>query len=443
VADQPEQVEEETIGQRLRRLRLERGLSQREISGPGASYAYVSRIEAGARDPSDKAIKILARRLGVSKEHLATGQELPTARDLDSRLTDAELALRLNPGAASIDDFRALLRDAREEGDELVALRCRIGLGLALAHQGQYAAAVHHLELATEAPAATPLSHPDAFATLGRAYASLGEFAKAVGLFEECLALLRLRAPEDHGLRVRFTSYLSCALSDGGDFKRARAVLLDISAKEDLDDRGRANVYWSLARNESMAGDGIAALTHMKRALSILESSEDRLEIARGHLTCAEILLLDGEPEEAAWHLAKAERYFGAGADADDYGLLRRHQSREALLRGEPQEAIDLARQALDFVKEHQLSQGSVWYALGSAQAAAGDLDAAVGSFKRAAELLEQGGEWREATAVYREWAQGLRAAGRESEAVDVMERATSVTVRGLGAEARESGRRS
>lgn len=168
-----------------------------------------------------------------------------------------------------------------------------------------------------------------------------------------------------------------------------------------------------------------------------------RLEIARGHLTCAEILLLDGEPEEAAWHLAKAERYFGAGADADDYGLLRRHQSREALLRGEPQEAIALARQALDFVKEHQLSQGSVWYALGSAQAAAGNLDAAVESFERAAELLEQGGEWREATAVYREWAQGLRAAGRESEAVDVMERATSVAVRGLGAEARESGRRS
>ena len=216
-------------------------------------------------------------------------------------------------------------------------------------------------------------------------------------------------------------------------------MLLDISAEEDLDDRGRANVYWSLARNESMAGDGLAALTHMKRALTILEASEDRLEIARGHLTCAEILLLDGEPEEAARHLAKAEGYFGSGAGAEDYGLLRRHQSREALLRGEPQEAIDLARQALGFAKDHQLSQGSAWYALGSAQAAAGDLDAAVESFKRAVELLEKSGEWRDATAAYREWAQALRAAGRESEAMDVMERATSVTVRGLGAQARTS----
>lgn len=436
MADQPEHAEE-TIGKRLRRLRLERGLSQREISGPGVSYAYVSRIEAGYRDPSEKAIRLLARKLGVSKEHLATGQELPTARELDSRVTDAELALRLNPTAASIEDFRALLRDARDEGDALVLLRCRIGLGLALAHQGQYAAAVHHLELAIEAPAVTPLSHPDAFATLGRAYASAGDLPKAVELFERCLALLRLRAPEEHGPIVRFASYLSCALSDSGDFKRARAVLLDVSAEEDLDDRGRANVYWSLARNESMAGDGLAALTHMKRALTILEASEDRLEIARGHLTYAEILLLDGEPEEAARHLTKAERYFGAGADASDYGLLRMHQSREALLRGRPQEAIDLARQALDFVKEHALRQGSVWHVLGSAQVAAGDLDAAIESFKRAGELLEESGEWREATVVYREWAHALRERGRESEALEVMERATSVTVRGLGAEAR------
>jgi tetratricopeptide (TPR) repeat protein len=437
VADQPEPAEE-TIGKRLRRLRLERGLSQREISGPGVSYAYVSRIEAGHRDPSDKAIRLLARKLGVSKEHLATGQELPTARELDSRVTDAELALRLDPSADSIEDFRALLRDAREEGDDLVTLRCRIGLGLALAHQGQYAAAVHHLELATEHPAVTPLSHPDAFATLGRAYASAGEFGKAVESFEQCLALLRLRAPHEHGPIVRFASYLSCALSDSGDFKRARAVLLDIYAEEDLDDRGRANVYWSLARNESMAGDGLTALTHMKRALTILEASEDRLEIARGHLTCAEILLLDGEPEEAARHLAKAEGYFGSGADASDYGLLRMHQSREALLRGEAQEAIGLARRALEFVKEHALRQGSVWHVLGSAQAAAGDLDAALESFKRAVELLEGSGEWREATAVYREWAQALRATRREKEALDVMERASLVVVRSIGAQARE-----
>jgi len=58
----------ETIGQRLRRLRHERGLSQRELASPGVSYAYISRIEAGARRPSVKALRMLAKKLGVSAD---------------------------------------------------------------------------------------------------------------------------------------------------------------------------------------------------------------------------------------------------------------------------------------------------------------------------------------------------------------------------------------
>ncbi len=51
----------ETVGERLNRLRRERGLSQRELAEPGVSYAYISRIEAGTRNPSVKALRKLAR----------------------------------------------------------------------------------------------------------------------------------------------------------------------------------------------------------------------------------------------------------------------------------------------------------------------------------------------------------------------------------------------
>jgi len=72
---------EESIGTRIRRLRLDRGLSQRELSGPGVSYAYVSRIEAGQREPSLKALRILARKLRVSLELLETGAAVSDAQD--------------------------------------------------------------------------------------------------------------------------------------------------------------------------------------------------------------------------------------------------------------------------------------------------------------------------------------------------------------------------
>src|SRR2546430_3435450 len=63
----------ETIGERLKRLRLARGMSQRELASPGVSYAYISRIEAGTRQPSVKALRRLAAKLGITAEYLETG----------------------------------------------------------------------------------------------------------------------------------------------------------------------------------------------------------------------------------------------------------------------------------------------------------------------------------------------------------------------------------
>jgi len=77
----------ESIGQRLQRLRIERGLWQRDLSSPGISYAYISRIEAGARTPSVKALRQVAGKLAVTIEHLETGQ--PTA--IEQGIADAGL----------------------------------------------------------------------------------------------------------------------------------------------------------------------------------------------------------------------------------------------------------------------------------------------------------------------------------------------------------------
>jgi len=63
------------VGERLRSRRLQLGLSQRAISDSGISYAYISRIEAGARKPSVKAMRMLAAKLDVSLEWLETGED--------------------------------------------------------------------------------------------------------------------------------------------------------------------------------------------------------------------------------------------------------------------------------------------------------------------------------------------------------------------------------
>jgi len=63
------------IGQRLRETREAKRMSQRTLSAPGVTPAYISRVEAGQRMPRLNALRILARGLGVSVAYLETGHD--------------------------------------------------------------------------------------------------------------------------------------------------------------------------------------------------------------------------------------------------------------------------------------------------------------------------------------------------------------------------------
>lgn len=68
-----------TIGTRIRQRRLELGLTQRDLAGPGVSPSYVSLIEDDRRRPSIKALRRLAPKLDVSVVWLETGVDDPAA----------------------------------------------------------------------------------------------------------------------------------------------------------------------------------------------------------------------------------------------------------------------------------------------------------------------------------------------------------------------------
>jgi transcriptional regulator with XRE-family HTH domain len=204
----------ETIGQRLRRLRHERGLSQRELSSPGVSYAYISRIEAGARRPSVKALRMLAKKLGVSADYLETGSEIREIDQRELRIADAELQLRLSDDPAEAErKLETLREEAVHAGDAAAAARANIALGLAAAAAGRNADAIERLESGLDMAPVSPSGRPDVFATLGRAYAATSRPDKAVEVFERSLDEVEQDAPEDIAAQIRFTTYLSFARS--------------------------------------------------------------------------------------------------------------------------------------------------------------------------------------------------------------------------------------
>lgn len=79
-----------TLGEKIRELRELRDLSLRELANKlKLSAAFLSDIELGRRNPSDKVLLDLARELGVSIEELRTYDPRPLIDDI-KRITNSE-----------------------------------------------------------------------------------------------------------------------------------------------------------------------------------------------------------------------------------------------------------------------------------------------------------------------------------------------------------------
>jgi transcriptional regulator with XRE-family HTH domain len=424
----------ETIGARLKRLRLQRGLSQRDLSSPGVSYAYISRIEAGARTPSVKALRKLSQKLGVSVEYLETGRDIRDVDDRELRLADAELELRLAEDIGSAEKkLQQLETEATAAGDRTSAVRARVALGLAAAQRGNHLEAVERLDAAIGDEAAPPPHlRPDVYTTLGQSYAALGAPDRAVRIFRECLERVREDVPDDKAVHIRYATFLSYALTDQGDFDEAASVVSDAlsSADDQTDPYTRVRLYWSLARLNVLDGRSAEALEYIRSAIALLKATDDTMTLARAYLLAAGAELRRDDAPGAKRHLDAAEQLLGAHPEPADLGMLRTGQSRLAALAGDANGAVERARDALAvFGDFHGAEQGAAVHALARGLALQGDETGAVDAYRRAVDLLTVHGRRADAGEAALEWANFLRERGREDEAEPILRRAYDLGV--------------
>lgn len=423
---------EETVGKRLRRLRLEQNLSQRELSDPGVSYAYISRIEAGARRPSIKALRMLARKLGVSAEYLETGSEISATERRELQLADAELGLRLDNIEIRLDEIHSILQESEALGDTITATRARITLGLVAARNGDTIEAIVQLEHAISSDLVDAASRPDVYATLGQVYAATGDPRRAVELFERGLEDIAQIAPNDSASRVRFSTYLSYALTDLGNLGRAQEVVEEAlrSSAESADPYTRVRLYWSLGRIAYEQERPLVALENFRRAVALLETTEDALHLARGYLSIAAAGLESGQDlQESARHVESAERLLGPKSEAADLAVVRWLQALIATRKGSYADAAGYARESLALADGIANQHALAAVALAEALAGGGD-PVASDAFAQAIAEIERHGTVREHAEALRGYGRYLRTSGRESEALDVLDRAAEVAAR-------------
>jgi len=423
---------DETIGQRLKRLRLERGLSQRELAAPGVSYAYISRIEAGTRQPSVKALRRLAAKLGVTAEYLETGSHLAPGGERELKLIDLELAVRLGDGTDARGELEQLLADALAAGDREAALRARVALAMVARQQGDSRRMVELLEDAVEGEPFAPIERAELYLQLAHAYSASGRSELAVALLERCLDRVRAQGAAP-SLEARYATVLSCTLTDGGELARAEQIVKDTLERAGGNDDAYARVrlYWSLARTAYADNEPALALANARRAIALLEATEDTVNLARAHLLAASLMITGNAPDEATKHLDAAERLLGAAPSFTDAAMLHVKRAQVAALRGDGALAVDLAHEALARIgPELPQERGAAFFALAEGLARQGRHEEADDAFRQSVELLEQGRQWRDATQAARAWARMLRAAGREEQALDVLDRAAELGLR-------------
>lgn len=335
------------VGERLRQARRAAGLTQRQLSFDGCTAAYVSRIEAGARVPSLQILREFAQRLGVDVEYLATGRH--EGADLSSELLEAEVALQLGHE----EEAAALYEAAREGADSPAALaRAQLGLGNLALRRGEIPQGVTLLEQALETGALAPGDASAAASALGRSYVGLGRFDDAFAVFERFLEEARARG--DRFDQVRFALLLANAYIDHGDHGRAHATLgevLDL-ARQTIDPRLRASLYWSQSRVHLSQGEPDRAADYAQLALATLRASEQTLEAARALGLLAFIENDRGNPHAALELVDEGEPIVAAAGDATDTAMFTIERARALAALGEPDQAAELLLGVLPHLNE-------------------------------------------------------------------------------------------
>lgn len=401
---------EEPIGQRIRRLRLERGLSLRNLASAGVSFTYLSRLENGNRTPSIHVIRALARELGVSTEYLEHGVDISTREQLELALVDAELQLRLGTGTEEAEQaLRDLVEDALGAAEADIAAKAQAALGMAAFDAGRLRDALRYLEAAIQHPVMRPDVVPDVYMSLARVYRQLHRVPDEVRLCERALAEVH---DDDGARRIVFATTLAHALAELGEVERAERVLEELEPDlDDADPYARSRLHWSLARLAAGQENRRLALRHMRSAIQLLKATEDTERIARAHMVCAEILLWGSKTQGVAEHLTTARALLSERAGFDSHGVL---QGLEAILAAREhryEDALQAAEESLQLLHEDIGEQVRPLYARALAAAGLGRYALADVSFESVVQLKADEKLWREAAGISEEAAAAREAA--------------------------------
>jgi transcriptional regulator with XRE-family HTH domain len=417
-----------TLGQRLRALRREQGLSQSDLAGDLVSPSYVSLIESGQRSPEREVLEGLAHKLGCSVLYLESGIAPEEITRQQLKLQFAEITLASGSGEEARAQFAELAGAANSE----IRLAATWGLARALEAIGELRAALDEYERLLDAARSGQPGVPGLLTLLMgrcRLYRDAGDFARSIEIGEEALREVRELGLEGTEEEIRLASTLVGSYWARGDlFSAQRLADQVIDRAERLDSRtARGSAYWNASIVAAEASQLALALDLASKALALLSESSPERHLAGMRITYAWLLLRCDPPrtDEANELLARAHVVMTEEAAGLELANCETEMARSALIQGDYVAASRWADEAAGRFGPDggpELEQARLMGGL--AAILGGDVDAGFALAELAAGRLESLGSRLEAAHAYRDLSDALFEQGRSEQAITALRKA-------------------
>jgi transcriptional regulator with XRE-family HTH domain len=413
-----------TLGQRLRALRIERGLSQADLAGDLVSPSYVSLIESDRRSPERDVLDGLARRLGCSPLFLESGVAPEELNEQRLRLQFAEIARTNGSLNEARDQFTELLHAASGE------IRYEAIWGLARIEEalGNFHEAMTHVDALLDAARTGEPGTPGMLTLFNarcRIYRKAGDFTRSIEAGEASLREVRALGLEGTEDEIRLASSLVGSYWARGDLFSAQHLASQVIERaEKLGSReAEGNAYWNASLVAAARGQLNLALELGARTLGLLSESAPTHNLATMRVNYAWLLMHCDPPQldEAEALLAGAREVFTTLAMSSQLASCETEIARCALLRGDFADAIEIAGHAIARCADGAPELAQARMVSGLALTLSGRPEDGIALMTNAAELMAALGSRHEAAQAWRDLAEALIKVGRAEQAIDAL----------------------
>jgi transcriptional regulator with XRE-family HTH domain len=417
-----------TLGQRLRVLRNERGLSQSDLAGDLVSASYVSLIESGKRLPEHDVLDGLARKLGVTTLYLETGVAPEEITEQRLMLQFGEIALA---NGSTDEAYRQFTELAAAPSGE-IRLAAIWGLARTEEQRGNLHEAVAFREALLEPSRRGEPGAPSLLKLMigrCRLYRDAGDFARSIEVGEEALrevAALGLEGTEDE---IKLASTLVGSYWARDDTFSAQHLANQVIERAERlsSTSAQGNAYWNASLVAAARGQLSVALDLAAKTLALISESSPDLNLAEMRISYGWLLLQCEPPRlaEADESLARAHAVLEDMSFGPRLAMCETEMARSALLRQDYIEAIAVAQQAGGrFSDGNAPERQNARIVRGLALVMSGDLDAGAAEVSDAARSLESSGAHREAAQAWRELGEALVQRGQPEQAIEALRNA-------------------